>query len=89
MAIRLWNDEIGVGNKNAKCTLVFKQSYPLRDLILSRDLNRLAGAHINGVVDTEGDFERFFDLVDYLQGLFFHCQNVLKFFFSDYRHQAA
>lgn len=81
VAIRLWNDEVVIGNNNAKCTLIFKQSYPLRDFFLSRDMNRLAEAYIDGVVDAEGELERFFDLVDYLQARDFTLSERFKIFF--------
>lgn len=66
VAIRLWNNEVVIGDDSAACTLVFRKAYPLQELFLRKDLNRLAEAHLCGDVDAEGEVELFFDLVDYL-----------------------
>ncbi|MFQ5661403.1 MAG: class I SAM-dependent methyltransferase [Gammaproteobacteria bacterium] len=66
-AIRLWYHNAVIGDDKADCTLVFNKDYPLRELILHRDLGRLTEAYLCGDVEVEGDMEKLFDLVDYLQ----------------------
>tara|TARA_R110000772_G_scaffold227528_2_gene338293 strand:+ start:161 stop:1489 length:1329 start_codon:yes stop_codon:yes gene_type:complete len=80
VAIRLWNNEIVIGDKNAVCTLVFQQSYPLRELCLSRDMTSLVDAHLCGDVDGEGDLEALFSLVDYLQNKKLMLAERIRFF---------
>ena len=80
VAVRLWNNNIVAGKENAPCSLVFRKPYPLCDLLLTRNLNHLAEAHLDGDVDTEGELELVFDLVDYLQGrLFTPLERMLMF----------
>lgn len=67
VAIRLWNGETVTGNSSSPCTVVFRHPAPLRDLVLHKDLARLAEAYLIGDLDIEGDIESLFDLVEYLQ----------------------
>ena len=62
------------------CTLVFRQPYPLRELFLGGDLNRLTEAHLNGDVDAEGDLEMFFGLVEFLQNRVFTLAERIRIF---------
>ena len=71
VAVRLWNNETVTGKKYASCSLVFRKPYPLSDLLLTRNLNSLAEAHLDGDVDAEGDLEMVFGLIDYLQNRVF------------------
>tara|TARA_R110000824_G_scaffold401796_1_gene616755 strand:+ start:19715 stop:21037 length:1323 start_codon:yes stop_codon:yes gene_type:complete len=80
VAIRLWNDEVVIGQEKADFTLVFRKAYPLKELLLSRNLNRLAEAHLCGDVDGEGDMEKVFDLIDYLQGKKFNLLERIKIY---------
>ncbi len=80
VAIRLWNDELVIGESDATFTLVFRQSYPLKELLLNRNLNRLAEAHLCGDVDGEGDLEKLFELIDYLQARKFSLFERSKIF---------
>lgn len=67
VAIRLWNGELVRGDSSAPCMVTFHAPAVLRHLALHRDLVRLAESYLAGEVDVEGDIERLFDLVDYLQ----------------------
>lgn len=67
VAVRLWNGDIAHGADDAPCTVVFHRPAALRDLVLHRDLVRLAESYLVGEIDIESDIERLFDLVDYLQ----------------------
>lgn len=80
MAIRLWNDETVIGNSDAVFTLVFRQAYPLKELILNRNLSRFAEAHLSGDVEGEGDLKQFFDFVEHLQSRKFGLLERIKLF---------
>lgn len=80
-AIRLWNDEVVIGEENAKCALVFKQSYSLKKMFFSGDLCHLAEAYLRGDVNVAGHFESIFDLVNYIQSRVFTVSERLKIFF--------
>tara|TARA_R110002110_G_scaffold167482_1_gene368525 strand:- start:75831 stop:77153 length:1323 start_codon:yes stop_codon:yes gene_type:complete len=80
VAIRLWNDEVVIGQEKATFSLVLRKAYPLKELLLSRNLNRLAEAHLCGDVDGEGDLEKVFDLIDYLQDKKFSLVERIKIF---------
>jgi len=67
VAVRLWNRETVIGKPGALCTLVFNHPRVLRDLILHRDLIRLAEHHLSGTIDVEGDMELLFSLTGFLQ----------------------
>jgi len=66
VAIKLWNGENVIGNNASTCQIIFRHPSPLRDLVLHRDLVRLAEAFLVGDIDIEGDIESLFDLVEYL-----------------------
>lgn len=67
VAIELWNGETVIGNRSSACTIVFRHPAPIRDLVLHKDLVRLAEAYLVGDIDLAGDVETLFDLVEYLQ----------------------
>jgi cyclopropane-fatty-acyl-phospholipid synthase len=69
VAIRLWDGRLAHGSFDASCTVVFRQPGALRDLILHRDLLRLAESYLNGAIDVEGDMESLFDLKTHLLSL--------------------
>lgn len=66
VAIHLWNGETVIGNDSSACNIIFRHPAPLRDLVLHRDLVRLAEAYIVGDIDIEGEIETLFDLVEHL-----------------------
>lgn len=67
VALQLWDGLPVIGSRAAICTLVFKKQYPIRTLILNKDLSRLVVAYLQGDVEVEGNFEDLFSLVDYLR----------------------
>lgn len=69
IAIRLWNGRIAHGKCDAPCTVVFREPGALRDLILHRNLLRLADRYLTGAIDVEGDLESLFSLKNYLCNL--------------------
>ena len=69
VAVRLWDGSLAVGWQDAPCTVFFRDSATLCDLVLHRDLMQLAEAHLAGEVDIEGDPEVLFDLSAYLENL--------------------
>lgn len=68
-AIILWDGTLAHGAFDAPCTAIFREPGALRDLILHRDLLRLADSYLTGAIDLEGDLERLFDLKTHLAGL--------------------
>lgn len=66
IAVRLWDGTFAHGNPHASCTIVFREPGALRDLILRRNLLRLADTYLSGAIEVEGDMESLFDLKDYL-----------------------
>ncbi len=69
VAIRLWNDTLAHGSFDAPCTLIIRSPSVLRDLLLHRDLLRLADSYLINDIDVEGDFECLFDLRLHLSSL--------------------
>ena len=69
IAIRLWDGALAQGQPGAPCTLVFKEPGALRDLILHRNLLRLADCYLTGSIDVEGDLAALFDLRIYMGDL--------------------
>ena len=69
IAIRLWDDTLVQGQRDAPCTLVFREPGALRDVILHRNLLRLAECYLAGAIDVEGDMESLFDLRIHLDNL--------------------
>jgi len=68
-AIVLWDGTLVHGTLDAPCTAIFREPGALRDLILHRDLLRLADSYLGGAIDLEGDLESLFDLKLHLTGL--------------------
>ncbi len=66
VAFRLWDGTLAWGTCSAPCTVVLRQPGVLRDLILHRDLLRLADSYLGGAIDVEGDLESLFDLKSHL-----------------------
>jgi cyclopropane-fatty-acyl-phospholipid synthase len=70
LAIRLWDGEtLKLGPGTPEATLVFHHPHQLRDLILFRDLLRLAEDYFAGWVSVEGDIYVILRLKDHLQSL--------------------
>jgi len=68
-AIRLWDNRVMNEGPHTTCDLVFRQPGVLRELLLKRDLVKLAEAYLSGAIDIEGELESLFDLGPWLQKL--------------------
>lgn len=66
VAVRLWDGTLAHGVFDAGCTIIFKQPGALRELVLRRDLLRLADNYLTGMIDIDGDMESMFDLKSHL-----------------------
>jgi len=69
VAVKIWNGERVVGQADAPCTVVFNQPSVLRQLVLHRNVVRLAEAYLAEESNIEGDAEQLFDLVTYMRDL--------------------
>ena len=69
IAIRLWDGTLTQGAFDAPCTVIFREPGALRDLILHRNLLRLAESYLSGAIEVEGDLESLFDLKTHLLSL--------------------
>ncbi len=57
------------GPAEPACRMRFNDPGVIRELVLRRDLARLAEAYLAGAIDVEGDMEALFSLVSHLEGL--------------------
>jgi len=80
IAIRLWDGSLAHGVFDAPCTLVFKEPGALRDLIVHRDVLRIAESYLVGAIEVEGDLEVLFSLKSYLDGLHLSFRDRLQLF---------
>ncbi len=62
VAIELWDGSLFLDQQSTECRLKIHHPGVLRDLILRRDLIRLAQAFIKGQIDIEGDIAALFQL---------------------------
>ena len=69
VAIRLWDGTLAQGAFDASCTVIFRAPGALRDLVLHRNLLRLAESYLAGGIDVEGDLESLFELKTHLLSL--------------------
>ncbi|MAM70662.1 MAG: cyclopropane-fatty-acyl-phospholipid synthase [Gammaproteobacteria bacterium] len=67
VSIKLWNNEIIVGAEDASSSLVIKTPRILVDIMSKNSFIKLAEAHLRNELSAEGDIERIFDLLDFLQ----------------------
>ena len=84
-AIRLWDDRVINDGPGTRCALVFRQPGILRELLLKRDLVKLAEAYLSGGVDIEGELETLFDLTPWLQKLQLPLRKQLQMLISALR----
>lgn len=89
VAIRLWDRHTVIGSDAANCVLIFRKQYPLRTLVLKRDMTALVDAYLNDDVDVEGDLEKLFTLVDYLNDLKPSCFDRIRILLSALRLPSA
>ncbi|VAW73789.1 Cyclopropane-fatty-acyl-phospholipid synthase [hydrothermal vent metagenome] len=85
VAVRLWNGEVVIGSSGAPCTVVFNHPQALRDLILHRDLVRLAEDYQSGAIDVEGDMESLFSLTDFMLNAGWSLKQRLTAFWNAWR----
>ncbi len=69
IAFRLWDGSLAHGAYDAPCAVVINEPGALRELVLHRDLLRLADSYLTGAIDVEGDLESLFGLKTYLASL--------------------
>lgn len=82
VGIKLWDDKLFSTTKNTQCVLHIHHPGVLRDLILKRDLVKLAEAFIAGHVDVTGDLESLFQLEDHLRTIRLGYKNRLRLLFD-------
>ncbi len=85
VAIRLWDGTLAYGTSTAPCTIIFRTPTTLRDMILHRNLLRLADSYLTGEIDVEGDLESLFDLRTHLSGQDLPLGTRLKLLFMALR----
>jgi len=68
-AIRLWDERVLNDGPHTSCAVVFRRPGALRELLLKRDMVKLAEAYLSGAIDIEGKLEALFDLAPRLQKL--------------------
>ncbi len=76
-AIRLWDGHELYRGPNTRCALVFNRPGALRELLLKRDLVKLAEAYLGGEIDAEGELEALFELAPTLQKLHLPLHELL------------
>lgn len=69
VAIRLWDGTLAAGQKEAACTVIIKHPGILRELVLYRNVVKLAENYLTQDIDIDGDIECLFDLTSYLAEL--------------------
>ena len=69
IAVKLWDGTLVYGEYNAPCTMYFREPGVLRELVLHRDLLRLADCYLSNSIDVVGDFESLFGLKNYLSNM--------------------
>ncbi len=69
VAVRLWSGDFVVGDADAPCIVIFNQPAVLRQLVLRRNVVRLAEDYLTQAVDIEGDVECLFELVSHMRDL--------------------
>ncbi len=82
MAVRMWDGRtLAFGRGAPEFTLVFRDPRPFRELILYRDLLRLAEAYFRGKIGIEGDFYGALRLKDHLRSLRLSVTEKASFLF--------
>lgn len=85
VAVQLWDGSLFRCSEDVQCELHIHHPGVLRDLILRRDLIKLAEAFIAGHIDVTGDFEVLFKLESHLKNLKPDYRTCLKLFFDALR----
>lgn len=69
VSVALWDGGQVAGPANARCRILLRDPGVLRELILGRDLLRLAEAYLAERVEVEGELESLFTLADHFETL--------------------
>ncbi len=69
VAVQLWDGSLYRGSEDTQCVLHIHHPGVLRDLILHRDLVKIAEAYMDGYIGVTGDFEVLFDLEPHLANI--------------------
>lgn len=80
VAVRLWDGQIAAGSAAADCTVVFRQPWLLRELILQQNLLQLTEFYLDSRVQVEGDIEALFDLAPHLESLRLSWRDRMRLF---------
>ena len=67
VAIKLWNEEIVIGQEDAEYSLIIRSPHVLQDVVSAGSFNQLDEAHLRGELLVEGELEGVFDLLEFLQ----------------------
>ena len=85
IAVRLWDGSRFNSNEDTRCVLHVYHPGVLRDLILRRDLVKLAEAFVAGHVAVTGEFESLFELESHIKNIKPDYGVYLKLFFDALR----
>ncbi|HID81519.1 MAG TPA: class I SAM-dependent methyltransferase [Chromatiales bacterium] len=82
IAIQLWDGSLFRNSEETQCVLHIHHPHVLRDLILHRDLVRLAESYIAGQIEVSGNFESLFLLEEHLKTFHPSLQQCIRLFFD-------
>ncbi len=82
IAVRLWDGSFAYGAFDAPCTIIFKEPGALRELVVHRDLLRIAESYLAGAIKIEGDLESLFGLKEHLDDLYLSFRTRLRLFYQ-------
>ena len=85
VAVQLWDGSLFRCSEDVQCEMHIHHPGVLRDLILRRDLIKMAEAFIAGHIDVIGDFEVLFELETHLKNLKPDCRLCLKLIYDALR----
>lgn len=69
VAVQLWDGSQIIGKPNSTCCIVFHEPGIIRELILYRNLSRIAEAYLDGAISINGNMETLFDIGAHLKKL--------------------
>ena len=65
--VRLWDDELIVGDDDADFNLIIKTPFVLSEILSNHSFSDLAEAYLHDEIAGEGDMEKAFEILDFLQ----------------------
>ena len=80
VSIKLWNEEIVIGQEDTDYSLIIRSPYVLQHIVSSGSLNQLAEAHLRGELSVEGELEGVFDLLEFLQDRSFSFKEKVQLY---------